>query len=201
MFPSSTKREFRHFHVVVVQRWQRNVQKRVMHVQSCCFAKYKPIAFLPFSLPSPSSWLKLPSVRNRTAGRKGRQNACVWQTWQGYYLRVLSWSSLNIYVYWSLTKDLFKGKWSWTKCYFKQNFVTLVTQGLSSQSFLSHPVAWVHYCSTKDEKFYSCLYAPTIQTSVKSGDFAELHCISSLVFNKSCTRWKVASLLILRRSI
>ena len=37
MFTSSTKREFRHFHVVVVQRRQRNVQKSVMHVQSCCF--------------------------------------------------------------------------------------------------------------------------------------------------------------------
>ena len=29
--------EMRKFHVVVVQR-QRNVQKSVMHVQSCCFA-------------------------------------------------------------------------------------------------------------------------------------------------------------------
>ena len=38
MFPSSTKREIRHFHVVVVQQRQRNVQKSVMHVQSCCFA-------------------------------------------------------------------------------------------------------------------------------------------------------------------
>ena len=35
--PSSTKREKRHFHVVVVQRRQRNVQKRVMHVQSFCY--------------------------------------------------------------------------------------------------------------------------------------------------------------------
>ena len=48
----------RPFHVVVVQRRLRNVQKRVMHVPSCCFA----IAFLPFSLPSPSSMLKLPNV-------------------------------------------------------------------------------------------------------------------------------------------
>ena len=38
LFPSSTKREIRQFHVVVVQRRQRNVQKRVMHVQSCRFA-------------------------------------------------------------------------------------------------------------------------------------------------------------------
>ena len=38
LFPSSTKREIGHFHVVVVQRRQRNVQKSVMYVQSCCFA-------------------------------------------------------------------------------------------------------------------------------------------------------------------
>ena len=35
------------------------------------------------------------SLRNRTAGRRGRQNARVWQTWQGYYLRVLSWSKVQ----------------------------------------------------------------------------------------------------------
>ena len=32
------KREIKQFHVVVVQRRQRNGQKSVMHVQSCCFA-------------------------------------------------------------------------------------------------------------------------------------------------------------------
>ena len=37
MFTFSTKREIRHFHVVVVEKWQ----KSVMHVQSCCFA-YRP---------------------------------------------------------------------------------------------------------------------------------------------------------------
>ena len=35
------KSEIRHFHVVVVQWQQRNVQKSVMHVQSCCFAYYR----------------------------------------------------------------------------------------------------------------------------------------------------------------
>ena len=35
---SSKKREIRKFRVVVVQWRQRNVQKNVMHVQSCCFA-------------------------------------------------------------------------------------------------------------------------------------------------------------------
>ena len=37
MFPSETKRKIRHFYVVVVQRRLRNVQKSVIHVQSCCF--------------------------------------------------------------------------------------------------------------------------------------------------------------------
>ena len=38
MFTSWTKCEIRQFHVAVVQRRQRNVQKSVMQVQSCCFA-------------------------------------------------------------------------------------------------------------------------------------------------------------------
>ena len=37
-------RQIRHFHVVVVQKRERNVQKSVMHVQSCCFA-YKTYCF------------------------------------------------------------------------------------------------------------------------------------------------------------
>ena len=45
VFPSSTRREIRHFHVVVVQRRQRNVQKSVMHVSSCCFANLNLLLF------------------------------------------------------------------------------------------------------------------------------------------------------------
>ena len=37
-FTSSIKRQLRKFHVVVVQRRQRNIHKSVMHVQSCYFA-------------------------------------------------------------------------------------------------------------------------------------------------------------------
>ena len=60
---------------------------------------------------------------NRTAGiRGGRQNARVWQMWQGYYLRVLSSSALNINVSVFLQKDLFKKKWSLAKSYFQQNY-------------------------------------------------------------------------------
>ena len=44
-----------------------------------------------------------------------RQKSCVWQTWQGYYVRVLLWSG-------PLQKDLFKGKWSLAKSCFKQNY-------------------------------------------------------------------------------
>ena len=52
LFTSSIKRQIRHFHVVVVQKQERNVQKSVMHVRSCCFAyNIKPIVFLTFSLP------------------------------------------------------------------------------------------------------------------------------------------------------
>ena len=44
------------------------------------------------------------SLRNRTAWRRGRQNARVWQARQDYFLLVLSWSSLNINVYWYFKK-------------------------------------------------------------------------------------------------
>ena len=44
-FTSSTQHKIRHFHVVVVQWRQRNVQKRVMHVQSCCFAYINLLLF------------------------------------------------------------------------------------------------------------------------------------------------------------
>ena len=45
VFTFSTKREIRHFHVVVVQWGQRNGQKRVMHEQSCCFANLNVLFF------------------------------------------------------------------------------------------------------------------------------------------------------------
>ena len=51
--------KLRHFHVVVVQWWQKNVQKSV-HVQSCCFFFIKPIALVAFPLSSLSLDLKVP---------------------------------------------------------------------------------------------------------------------------------------------
>ena len=45
MFTFFTKREIRHFHVVVVQWRLRNVQKSVMHVQNCCFSNLSLLLF------------------------------------------------------------------------------------------------------------------------------------------------------------
>ena len=55
-------REIRRFHVAVVQRRLRNVQKSVMHVQSCCFVNINLLLFLPFSSQSMSSLINLPIV-------------------------------------------------------------------------------------------------------------------------------------------
>ena len=45
VFQSSTNREIRHFHVLVVQWRQRNEQKSLMRVQSCCFANLNLLFF------------------------------------------------------------------------------------------------------------------------------------------------------------
>ena len=42
---SFTKREIRHFHIVVMHWWQRNVQKSVVHMQSCCSANLRLLLF------------------------------------------------------------------------------------------------------------------------------------------------------------
>ena len=42
-FPSKLK--IWSFHIEVVQGWQRNVQKSVMQVQSCCFANLNQLLF------------------------------------------------------------------------------------------------------------------------------------------------------------
>ena len=58
VFTSSEKREIRQFHVVVVHWRQRNVQKSVMHVQSCCFANLNQLRFCSSLWRCPSSLLK-----------------------------------------------------------------------------------------------------------------------------------------------
>ena len=45
LFKSPTKREIRQFHVEVVQWKQRNVQRSVLHVQSCCFVNLNLLLF------------------------------------------------------------------------------------------------------------------------------------------------------------
>ena len=45
VFQSSTNREIRHFHVLVLQWRQRNEQKSLMGVQSCCFANLNLLFF------------------------------------------------------------------------------------------------------------------------------------------------------------
>ena len=62
VFTFSTKRKSRYFHVVLLQGRQRNVQKSVMHVQSCCFGNLNQSLFWPLSLTSPSSLLKVARV-------------------------------------------------------------------------------------------------------------------------------------------
>ena len=55
VFTSWKKREIRHFHVVVVQRRQANKRAAWSTCKVVVFPIWKPIVFLPFSLPSPSS--------------------------------------------------------------------------------------------------------------------------------------------------
>ena len=62
VFTSSTKREIRHFHVVVMQRRAKKCTKRrEARAKFGLLFQSKPIAFLPFSFTSPSSLLKLPN--------------------------------------------------------------------------------------------------------------------------------------------
>ena len=45
LFTFSLKSKIRQFHVVVVQKRQRNLQESEMHVQSCCFARPNLLLF------------------------------------------------------------------------------------------------------------------------------------------------------------
>ena len=81
VFTSSTKREIRHFHVAVVQQRQRNVQNSVIHVQTCFANQSKPFASLPFSLPSPSSLLKLPNNRKIKIHVYAKRQTLIFTTW------------------------------------------------------------------------------------------------------------------------
>ena len=68
LFTSSIKPDFSNFHVVVVQWRQRNVQKSVMHIQSCCFAYLNLLLFWRSHCRRRSGILK--SLRPRTSERR-----------------------------------------------------------------------------------------------------------------------------------
>ena len=75
------------------------------------------------------------SLRNRTAERGGRQNGCMWQTWQGYYWHVLPRSPLNINVFLVFYKKICLKKVEvWGKFFSNKIIITLVTQGLRLRS-------------------------------------------------------------------
>ena len=74
---SRTKHEFSHFHVVVVQWRQRNAQKSVMHVQSCCFVDLHILLFCRFRYRGRSRYL-----------RSGRPSLRFWSIHYYYSLQV-----------------------------------------------------------------------------------------------------------------
>ena len=80
------------------------------------------------------------SLRNRTVERSGRQNACVWQTWQTYYLCVWVHRDLKCFLVFYKKTCLLKEGEGRRKHFSNKIIVTLVTQSLPS-SFLYRPVA------------------------------------------------------------
>ena len=58
VFPSATKREFGHFHVVSCNDGKEMYKKRVIHVQNCCFAN-QTYCFFAVLVAVASSFLKL----------------------------------------------------------------------------------------------------------------------------------------------
>ena len=74
LFPSSTKREIRQFHVVVVQWRQRNVQKSVLHVQSCCFPCLNLLILCRSRCCRRRHCVSAPILRRRRRRQRKRQN-------------------------------------------------------------------------------------------------------------------------------
>ena len=60
--------------------------------------------------------------RQQDRRKERQQNTCVRQTWQGCFLRVLTWSSLNLLCLCILQEDLFKGRWGLAEGLLKQNY-------------------------------------------------------------------------------
>ena len=68
LFTSSIKRKIRHFHVVVVQKQERNVQNSVMHVRSCCLGLLNQLFFWR-SCCRPRRWI-LKSLLYKANGKR-----------------------------------------------------------------------------------------------------------------------------------
>ena len=109
----------------------------IFHVPGCSMFRLLSTP-LEKALPKNSEFTQQDGKQNRTAKR------LVWQTWHGYYLRVLSWYSLILTVSVLLEKDLFTEESEVCRKISNKIIVTLVTQGLPS-SFLSRPVASAHH--------------------------------------------------------
>ena len=105
-------------------------------------------------------WWILVSLLNRIVERRGWQDARVWQMWQGYCLRVLSWFALLFSGL--LQKDLFKGGWSLAKNFFKPNYCHACYTGFSV-SFLLPPccVSYHYWSSSQLEKKWKDLWTQT----------------------------------------
>ena len=72
VYVPSLKHGIRHFHVEVVQKQERKVQKRVMQVKVVVLL-IKPFFFLTFTLPSASLDLKVPNKSGNTLSKAVQQ--------------------------------------------------------------------------------------------------------------------------------
>ena len=84
VFTSSTKCEIRHFHVVVVERRQRNVQKSVMYLQSYCFANINQLLFCRSSCRRRRRCLRSGGSRPPDKGGGGGGKTCFPQEGGGH---------------------------------------------------------------------------------------------------------------------
>ena len=69
VYVPSLKHGIRHFHVEVVQKQERKVQKRVMQVKVVVLLIKTFVFFLTFSLPSASLDLKIPNKSGNTLSK------------------------------------------------------------------------------------------------------------------------------------
>ena len=122
LFTSSTKREIRHFHVVVVQRRQRNVQKRVMHAQSCCFANLNLLLFSPSRCCRRRRHRCLSSLISITLDRT-KDSLCSYENFLWWKPTLVHLPAQTIWKTWAwfvsskvCTTDLWVSRWCDLKC-------------------------------------------------------------------------------------